>query len=142
MTNEELIDISTKTITSSENFNYQLYEHNPIIYKEIVNHCANLLRAIQLPVEQEPIGYFKGDENGDLVWDENCVSSEPVYDFDYGDGFKDVSIPIYRAPPSVAALEKQVAELKLSLQAAIQTIDTCGISFSEESMNLARERAK
>ena len=39
-------------------------------------------------------------------------------------------------------LLKQVAELKLSLRAAIETIDACGISFSEESMKLARERAK
>ena len=42
----------------------------------------------------------------------------------------------------VAALEKQIADLKLSLRATIETIDTCGISFSEESMKLARERAK
>ena len=42
----------------------------------------------------------------------------------------------------VAALEKQIAELKLSLRAAIETIDTFGMSFSEESMKLARERSK
>ena len=42
----------------------------------------------------------------------------------------------------VAALEKQIADLKLSLRAAIETIDVCGISFSEESMKLARERSK
>ena len=39
-------------------------------------------------------------------------------------------------------MKKQVAELKLSLRAAIETIDACGISFSEESMKLAREREK
>ena len=42
----------------------------------------------------------------------------------------------------VATLEKQVADLKLSLRATIETIDVCGISFSEESMKLARERSK
>ena len=42
----------------------------------------------------------------------------------------------------VAALEKQIADLKLSLRATIETIDVCGISFSEESMKLTRERSQ
>ena len=42
----------------------------------------------------------------------------------------------------VEALGKQIADLKLSLRSAIETMDTFGISFSEESMKLTRERSK
>ena len=49
------------------------------------------------------------------------------------------AIQAIQLPDPVAALGKQIADLKLSLRA---TIDVCGISFSEESMKLARERSK
>ena len=115
--------------------------------------CAEDIRAIQLPVEQSRKDFATSDGEGgfkDLIsqfrkaaWerdmDEMLRIQKFIFDLVENELLEqEPAKPTVNNSLTVVALEKQVEELKLSLGAAIQTIDTCGISFSEESMKLAR----
>jgi hypothetical protein len=116
--------------------------------EELKEMCAEDIRAIHLP-EQEPVGVLIVSHDGisSVALTSDKWHQQNLLSLWNSEKMRHTAKLIYAAPPSintgnptvndsltVAALEKQVAELKLSLRAAIETIDTCGISFSEESI--------
>jgi hypothetical protein len=80
---------------------------------------AYQIRSMPLPeVSQKPAGYFKADQDGNLIWGEDCVCEDAQYDHDYGDGFKEISRPFYLLPPDAEALRAENERLKELLESA------------------------
>lgn len=85
--------------------------------------CTYHIRALPLPeVTQEPVVYFKADQDGNLLWGEDCVSEDAMYDFDFEDGLKEVSVPLYRLLPDAEALRKDNEQLRSLLMLASESM--------------------
>lgn len=103
------------------------------------------IRAMPLPeVSQEPAGYFKADQDGNLIWGEDCVCEDPVYpssDFDTdAAGNPCVSIPFYIVPPDVEALRAEVEKLKAELETERMRLAACGVAALGNTADSVKER--
>jgi len=123
MTNEELKEMCAQV--AIEYSKRQEYAY--------AGEIADTIRAIQLPVEQEisPVAWMSSYEK-DSAMDKFRFTPSELY-----------CIPVYIKPPSVAELEKQVAELKESLQYFLSEVDSgWAEGLPTEGLMIARERAK
>lgn len=78
------------------------------ISQDARNEQAKAIRALPVPeVNQEPVAYFKADQDGNLIWGEDCVSDDAIFDFSDDGESNETSIPLYRLPPDVEALRKE-----------------------------------
>lgn len=111
--------------------------------------CADAIRALPLPeVAQEPIGYFRGDKQGNLFWTEDCVCADPVYPCASDDvddhGEPTVSIPIYTLPPDAEVLRKDnkiYLEENLSMKGDIDALRKETDRLREDNEQLREEIA-
>lgn len=61
-----------------------------------------------IPLDTPPDGYFKADADGDLVWEEGCISLEPEYDDEDEHGnVTSMSRAFFLYPPDVEKVAQE-----------------------------------